>query len=398
MKKYNFDEIIERVGTDSIKWEYTHKFVKGAPEDALPLWVADMDFQCSEPILDALYKRVDQKIFGYSYHGSDEYYNAVLGWFKRRFDWTVDKENVFYSPGVVPAIGFLINILTEEGDGVIIQRPVYYPFTEKIEKNNRRVVNNRLKYDDGQYSIDFDDLEKKLMDKTNKVLILCSPHNPIGRVWRADELEHIAMLCKKYDKWIISDEIHCDIVRKGIKHTPLEKICPEYKDRIITCTAPSKTFNLAGMQLSNIIINDKDVQTRWNNITGDRFGLQIPNPFAIVATIAAYNDSEDWLDELLDYIDSNFNYVYDFINTHMPKAKIVKSEGTYLAWIDFSPYNIDYKHMEELMFNKGKVVLDEGYIFGDEGKGFERINVACPRSILERCMVAVKNGLKEYLE
>jgi cystathionine beta-lyase len=359
----------------------------------LPLWVADMDFGCAPSIIEALHKRVDRRIFGYNHSGSEEYYNSVINWFKRRFGWEVPRESICYSPGIVPAIGFLVKVLTNKGDGVIIQRPVYYPFTSKIEANDRTVINNPLLYQDGKYKIDFEDLEEKLRDDNNKVLILCSPHNPVGRVWNSEELKKVINLCSKYDKYIISDEIHFDIIRKDVSHTVLETVDSSYKNKIITCTAPSKTFNLAGMQISNIIIHDKEIRKKWLIETHEKCGIHLPNSFAQVATVAAYNQSEDWLNQVNEYIDENISYVKSFVEENMPKARFIDPEGTYLVWIDLNGYGLSDKKIHDAILKNAKVALDDGFIFGKEGMGFQRINVACPRSILVKCMEKIKIAL-----
>lgn len=394
MRKFNFDRIIDREGTDCIKYDLKTMFMPKSPEDALPLWVADMDFACAPKILEALHKRIDREIFGYSSHTTDGYFNAVCGWFSRRFNWNIDRENIFYSPGVVPAISYLIQILSSEGEGIIIQRPVYYPFESKIKANNRTVVNNPLKFENDKYVMDYENFEELAKNPSNKVFILCSPHNPVGRVWKEEELRKIVDICKENNVWIISDEIHCDIIRKGINHKPLEVVCPDYKDKIITCVAPSKTFNLAGMQLSNIIINNKEIKEAWNKKVGEEISVTKPNPFAIEATKAAYNDCEDWVDEVNDYIDGNIDYIENFVKENMPKVKMIKPEGTYLVWLDFREYGLDAKELENVMLNKAKVLLDEGIMFGKEGAGFERINVAAPRQIIEECMNRINVAFK----
>lgn len=389
---YNFDEIVSRKKTDSVKLEM---LPEGATDDCLSLWVADMDFPCAEPILEALHKRIDQKIFGYTNYNNEKCKNAVTGWFSKRFDWKVNSEDIFFSPGIVPAFAFLINILTKAGDGVIIQRPVYYPFTNKIESNGRKVVNNPLVYQDGAYHMNYEDLEEKLKDPNNKGVLFCSPHNPVGRVWSEAELRKLVDLCQKYHKWIISDEIHADLTRIGIKHHPLTKIAPDYQDQIIVCTAPSKTFNLAGMQLSNIVITNPDYQKKWLEFVDGRMSVGICNPFGLTAVVAAYNEGEEWLEQVRVYIDGNINYVKEYLAEHFPKAVVVDTQGTYLMWIDFNAYCDDHKRLESWMQKKAKIALDEGYIFGEEGKGFERINVASPRSIIEECMKRMKDSIKE---
>ena len=382
MRQYDLDQLVDRKGTFSSKWE----FMPGDDQSALPPWVGDMDFPCADPIIDALHKRIDRKIFGYTVYNNPTYKEAVTGWYKRRHGWDVKAEDIFFSPGVVPAICYLIQALSEEGDGIVIQRPVYYPFTNSILGNGRKVVNNPLIYRDGRYTMDYEDLDKKLADPGVKGMILCSPHNPVGRVWTLDELKKVVEIAKKYDKWIISDEIHFDLVREGVTHIPLLKACPEYKDRIIVCTAPSKTFNLAGMQLSNIVIENPEYQEKWLHTIGDKNSVGFANPFGITAMIAAYNESEDWLNQVNAYIDGNIAFCKEFVAERLPKATMVDCEGTYLVWLDLREYCKDKEELEEMMLRRAKVALDEGYMFGEEGIGFERINVACPRSIVKECM------------
>lgn len=386
---YDFDEIIDRQNTFTLKHE---GMPKGVPADSLPLWVADMDFPCAAPILEALHQRVDRQIFGYTLYEQGEIKAVVKDWFAKRYHWEVDCEDIFFSPGVVPAIAFLTNMLTNEGDGILIQRPVYYPFAGKIEANRRKVVSSALKYTNGRYEMDYDDLDKKLAVPSTKGMILCSPHNPVGRVWTEEELLQVVALCKKHGKWIISDEIHADLLRKGVRHTPIAKLAGDYKDQIITCTAPSKTFNLAGMQLSNIVIHNPEYKALWNSIVADKFSLGLPNPMSVTAMMAAYTHGEEWLEQVNTYIDENIRFCTRFFEEKMPKARVVYPEGTYLLWVDFSAYFDDYKALEDLMLHKAKVALDEGYIFGDEGRLFERINVATPRSILEDCLTRIYNA------
>ena len=355
--KYNFDEVIDRKGTHAMKVE---RLPKGADKDSLALWVADMDFACAEPILKALHERIDRKIFGYTMYDADECMDAVTGWMKKRYGWEESRENLFFCPGVVAAYAALINLLTERGDGIVLQRPIYYPFTNKANSNGRIPVDNALIYENGAYRIDFEDLDKKMADPANKVLVVCSPHNPTGRVWTEDELKKTVEICKEYDKWIICDEIHCDLIRRGVTFTPIMNVAPEYADRIVVCTAPSKTFNLAGMKTSNIVIHNKELQKKWK-----------------------------------DYVNGSLS-MDEYLKKYLPKAHLVKAEGTYLAWIDLNGYvDRDEKKLEELMQKKAKVALDEGYIFGEEGRGFERINVASPRSVIEECMNRIRTAFEE---
>ena len=391
--KYNFDEIIDRSGTSATKME---SLPKGCPDNALPLWVADMDFACAEPILKALHERIDKKIFGYTMYDTDECLGAVLNWYKKRYGWEEQKENLFFCGGIVSAYAVLLNLLTKEGEGVVIQRPIYYPFTMKANSNGRQIVDSPLIYADGNYTIYFDDLDKKMAEPNNKVLVFCSPHNPAGRVWTEEEIRKVVDICKKYDKWIICDEIHCDLLRCGMTFHPILKVAPDYADRIAVCTAPSKTFNLAGMKTSNIVIHNKELQAAWKELIGGKLSMNGAGTLGLTAMIAAYNEGEEWLEQLKEYLDGNFAYIDAFLKEHLPKAHMVPSEGTYLAWIDFNGYvDGDAEKLEEIMQKKARVALDEGYIFGDAGRGFERINIATPRSVVEDCMDRILKAFKE---
>lgn len=395
MGKYNFDKYVERRNTNCIKWDNLNQSFPKAKEGSIPMWVADMDFEVAEPIIESIHKVASRKIFGYSTRETDEFYNAVLNWYKRRFDWELDRESIMFSGGVVPAISMLIRLLTEENDGVIIQRPVYYPFTNKIKENNRKVVNNPLIYKDGKYTMNFDDLEIKASDPNNKLMILCSPHNPVGRVWKEEELKKVVEICEKHDVFIIADEIHNDLIRNGYKHLNLQKLCPEYKEHIVTCLAPSKTFNLAGMQISNIIINTEELREKWLEEVSRCATQSAPNPFAIEAIIAAYNDSENWLNELNGYLDKNAEYIKEFTEKNLPKVKVLPIEGTYLMWLDFNEYGLSAEELESKMLEEAGLIFDEGTMFGEEGSGFERINIACPRKLIEECMNRIYTVFKD---
>lgn len=391
--KYNFDEVVDRRGTSATKVE---RMPEGSSEDALALWVADMDFPCAEPILKALHERIDRKIFGYTVYDTDECLGAVTDWFKKRYGWEEKKENLLFSPGIVSAYAVLLNILTEEGDGVVVQRPIYYPFMMKAKSNNRVIVDNPLIYENGNYKMDFEDLDAKMADPKIKVLVFCSPHNPTGRVWTEEEIRTVVDICKKYDKWIICDEIHCDLLRKGVVFHPMVKVAPDYAEKIAVCTAPSKTFNLAGMKTSNIVIHSEELKEKWNDFIGNKLSMNGVSALGLTAMVAAYREGEEWLEQVKEYLDGNFAYIDNFLKEHLPKAHLVPAEGTYLAWIDFNAYvNGDEKKLEELMQKKAKVALDEGYIFGDAGKGFERINLASPRSVIAECMERILKAFEE---
>ncbi|WP_294148698.1 MalY/PatB family protein [uncultured Clostridium sp.] len=381
--KYNFDEIIDRSGTQSVKFDFRPA---GASMDTVPMWIADMDFPCAEPVIRALHGRVDRKIFGYSSNDVPEYKEAVAGWYNKRFGWTVDGKNIFYSPGVMPAFSALVNVLTEEGNGIVIQNPVYNPFASTVELNNRIVVDVPLKNTNCDYEMDYENLDKTLANPNNRILVVCSPHNPVGRVWTVEELRRVTEIAKKYGTWIVCDEIHSDIVRKGVVHTPLAKACPDYSEHIIVCTAPSKTFNLAGIHASNIVIYNEELQKKFSSYLYLRVGLWKPNAFVVSSTISAYTEGEEWLSQVLEYIDGNIDYACEYIQKHLPRAKVRRPEGTYLLWVDLRGYIADGKALEDVMQNKAKLALDEGYVFGKAGEGFERLNLACPRSVVQECL------------
>ena len=382
---YDLNEFVDRNGTDSVKWEFMQLIDPDVKPSTLPFWVADMDFPCAEPVLDALHKRVDRKIFGYSAHYSAEYYRAVCGWYQHRFGWFVNSSDIVYSPGVVPAVAFLIETLTKPGDGIIIQKPVYYPFSNMINSHRRTIVNNALIEKNGRYEINFDDLEAKAKDAHNKLMIFCSPHNPVGRVWTENELRKVGRICINHGVLLLSDEIHYDIVRRGIHHIPIEMLFPkkEEKAQIITATAPSKTFNLAGMQISNIIIHDPEIRKQWQAYVVDQLGLSMPNAMAITATVAAYTKGEDWLENVKGYIDSNLAYMKDFYAKRLPDVKFSPPEGTYLTWADFRAYGKTDEELLSLMSKDAQILVENGSMFGEEGSGFVRMNVACTRKMLE---------------
>ena len=388
--KYNFDEAVERRGTGCLKYDFAKE--RGKKEDVLPLWVADMDFKTAPAVTERLQKVVEHGIYGYS-DSKEDYFAAVSGWYHDHFDWDVKPEWLVKTPGVVFALAAAVRAYTEKGDTVLIQQPVYYPFRQVIESNDRKLVSSDLVLKDDHYEIDFEDFEAKIKEHQIHLFLLCSPHNPVGRVWTEDELRQLVDLCKKYNKWIISDEIHCDLTRKGMKHHPLLTVAPDYKDQIIACTAPSKTFNLAGMQISNIVIPNKEYKAKFDFLLDDCFGLMAA-PLGISAMIAAYTHGEEWLDQVREYIDENIAYVHDFLQKNMPEVTMSDTQGTYLIWLDFRAYCNDEKKLEKLMHESAKVALDEGYIFGDEGKGFERINMASPRSMIVECMERIHKALK----
>ena len=384
---YDFDRIIERNGTNSVKWEFMQILEREVNKKTLPFWIADMDFMSPPPLLEAVKKRADRLILGYSMADAG-YHDAVCNWMKHRFCWHIDAADIFISPGVVPAVKDLILTLTEKEDSIIIQRPVYYPFSAIIHQTGRTLLNNALVNRDGYYEIDFQDLEQKAKDPASRMLLLCSPHNPAGRVWTEAELRQVAEICLENEVILVSDEIHFDLLRKGVTHTPVAKLFPE-EDSIITCTAPTKTFNAAGLQISNIIIKNKIFQRKWSAHTGP----ELPSPLSLAAVTAAYNEGEEWLEQLLVYLDENFVFMDRYLKENLPKAKFIIPQGTYLAWIDFSAYGYDDEELGRILLKKANVLLEGGTMFGPEGSGFQRINIACPRTILAQGLKRISEAL-----
>lgn len=391
MNNYDFDKLPERV-KGSVKWEMPSLMFKGADKDALPFWIADMEFPLAKSIINALHKRVDAELFGYSYHNREELLIAITGWYKSEFNWEIDQSDIFYSNGIVPAINYCIEMFTNVNDGVIIMQPVYYPFINSINNHRRRIIDCSLIMSDGKYFIDFDLLEKQAREKTNKLLILCSPHNPIGRVWTREELRRISEICYRNSVVLISDEIHCDIRRSGAAHIPTILAGEEYKDNIITCTSVSKTFNLAGMQFSNIIITNPIYKKLWVDYTFNNFDLRFINPLSSTAVEAAYTGGREWLTEVLTYLDDNFKYVENFIKENLPDCKYTIPDATYFAWIDVSKYSID-DEIEQRIYEESKILVENGLQFGTEGRGFIRMNIACPRVMLAQGLQGLAKAL-----
>lgn len=375
---YDFNGVIERYHTNSIKWDFTKSIF--ATDDVLPMWIADMDFAAPQSVIEALVNKSKHGIFGYS-DGTESYYEAVMGWMSRRHDWRIEKDWIVFSPGVVPALLWLVRAFVKPGEKVVLQSPVYPPFFRAIESNGAEVLNNPLKLENGQYVIDFVDLEEKLKSDA-KMLILCSPHNPVGRVWNREELMKIGELCLQYHVIVVSDEIHGDLVYPGKKHFPFAALSKELAMNSIVCTAPSKTFNLAGLQTSNIIIPNPEFRRAFQEILSLN-GISHPNIFGLVAMEAAYNESEEWLDQMLEYVKENVNFLLQYLERNIPKVKAIIPEGTYLVWLDFRKLGLDPKELQEFLLKKARVAMNAGYTFGLGGEGFERMNIACPRSVLQ---------------
>ncbi|WP_349947362.1 MalY/PatB family protein [Lacrimispora sp. BS-2] len=381
-EKIDFNEVIDRKNTNSIKYDFAVR--RGKPENLLPLWVADMDFKVSEKVLNALHERVGHGIFGYS-EVQDDYFEAIRDWMEKKHHWNVESRWLVKTPGVVFALAMAVQAFTDPGDGVMIQQPVYYPFSEVIEDNDRVIVDNTLYLGgDGRYHIDFEDFERKAETFHVKLFLLCNPHNPVGRVWSREELEKLGEICIRRDILVVSDEIHQDFVFKG-KHLVFASLSEELKNRTITCTSPSKTFNLAGLQISNILIANQKLRRRFRRQVAAAGYSQL-NTLGLTACEAAYRHGEEWHDQLMVYLRANISYVREFIKEKIPGVKLIEPEGTYLVWLDFRELGLTEEEREDLIIKKAGLWLDSGAMFGTVGEGFERINIACPRSILEQAL------------
>lgn len=394
MGKLILDKLYNRKGTDCVKWDHKDFVDSRVSDTALPLWLSDMEFKVADEITEALIKRVEHGFLGHSMPG-DSYFESVQGWYKRRFNWTISKDSIFYSPGVLPALGFILRGFTKKGEGVIIQEPVFYPFAELIEGTDRKIVNNQLINNDENYSIDFIDLENKLKDPNNTMLILCSPHNPVGRVWTKDELKKIVDLCQENEVLIFSDELHCDLTRANVTHHPLKTISDYSK--IITAVALGKTFNVGGVPISQIIIDDEELKQIWHKETRKKHYISFAPPLDKVLAETAYNKCEYWVDEVMEYVEQNFDFLVDYLNKHLPKVKYKKPEGTFLAWINFGAY-VDYEKLFELLITKYDLLIENGHVFGESGAGYFRMTVACPQSMLEEELNRIVKAIKELTD
>lgn len=393
---YDFETLVQRKKMGSAKWDEMVKINPLVPEDVVPFSVADMEFKNPPEVIEGLKKYLDEVILGYSIP-TESYYDAVIGWMKGRHNWNIYKESIVLSPGVVSALFTAVRAFLEPGDGVIVLTPVYYPFFKAVTENQCNVVESRLKFNGVQYEIDFDDLEQKVKDSANKMFLLCSPHNPVGRVWTKEELLHIGHICIDNNVLVVADEIHFDLIMPGYKHTVFSSISEEFAQHSITCTSPSKTFNLAGMQTSNIIISNEKLREKFiqENL---RIGNMSLNTLGYKACELAYSNCEKWLNELIEVIDGNRKYFVRFMEENIPEIRPVRMEGTYLQWFDCRGLGMTYQELEHFMTIDAMLFLDEGHIFGNSGEGFERINLACPRYVLEKALINLKIHLEKRLE
>ena len=389
--KYDFDEIIPRRHTNSLKYDCAEK--RGKPEGLLPMWVADMDFQTPQTVREALAAKAAHGIFGYS-DPDETYFEALAQWFETRHNWTVDPHTAIQAPGVVFAICTLIRALTKPGDAVLIQEPVYYCFREGIRDNGRRTVVNQLRFDGELYSIDFEDFERKIVENGVKLFILCSPHNPVGRVWTKEELEKLAEICLRHNVFVIADEIHEDFIYPGNRHIVFATLSKEIADRCAVCTAPSKTFNLAGLHIANIFIANNEVRKAVRHEL-DAQGFSQSNIMGLVACQTAYQTGAEWVDQLVDYLRENLSLMRETFRTRMPQIHLIEPEGTYLPWVDFSKLGLNTAELERFIVERAKLWLDGGHIFGAGGAGFQRFNIATPRALLQEALDRLENAVRQ---
>ncbi|MCC8046718.1 MAG: pyridoxal phosphate-dependent aminotransferase [Clostridiales bacterium] len=391
-RNLDFDRVIDRHHTDSLKYDFAVR--RGKPEDVLPLWVADMDFPTSSYVLDAIKERVDHGIFGYTESG-ESYFNAVAEWMERRHGWQVKKDWLVKTPGVVFGLAMAVKAFTDSQDSVLIQQPVYYPFTEVITDNDRRVVSSDLVLGaDGRYHIDFEDFERKIVENRVKLFLLCSPHNPVGRVWRREELLRIGELCLKHGVLVVSDEIHQDFVYGRNRHLVFAGLKPEFEAISITCTSPAKTFNLAGLQISNLFIPDPALRRKFRRQIAAAGYSQL-NTLGLTAGEAAYRYGETWYRGVMAYLEENITFLREYLARELPEIHMIEPEGTYLVWLDFRALELCGPDLERLIVQKARLWLDSGSIFGAAGEGFQRINVACPRATLEQALEQLKHAIRD---
>jgi cystathionine beta-lyase len=387
--KYDFDKVIDRTGTESLKWVYPRKVLK--VDDAIPMWVADMDFESPPAVVEAVKRRVEHGVFGYPLV-PPSFFAAAIAWLGRRHGWPVEKKWMAMTPGIVPALNYCVRAFSRPGDPVIVQTPVYHPFYYAIENNGRRVVRNPLRFDGGRYTMDFDDLRTKI-DAPGRMLILCSPHNPVGRVWTLEELEALARIAVERDLLVIADEIHHDLVFGGHRHSVFAALSPELAQQTITCIAPSKTFNIAGLTTAAVVAANPDLHKRFED-EAERSGFDLGNALGIVAFEAAYAHGEAWLDELLPYLEGNVDFMERFLAERLPAVKLVRPEGTTLAFLDCRGLGIAPDALNDFFLKKARVYFSDGRIFGDEAAGFVRINFGCPRPILREALERIERAVK----
>jgi aminotransferase/cystathionine beta-lyase len=387
---------VDRDGVGASKWLEMKAWNPNVQKGIIPFSVADMEFKNPPEIINGLKEYLDQVVLGYTMP-TDDYFNTVVNWMKRRHDWIIKPDWFVTSNGIITAFFHAVNAFTEPGDGVLVMTPVYYPFYEAIARNKRQTVRNPLIYENNSYTIDFDDLERKAKDPRTKLILFCSPHNPVGRVWTKEELEKVGRICIDNNVMILADEIHHDLIMPGYKHTAFASISEEFAQHCITCTAPSKTFNLAGLHASNNIIPNPKLKKRYeDHMLQNMINIKL-NMFAYKACELAYSLCEDWLNQLIPVIAHNSKIVHLFFKEQLPQVTCTELEGTYLQWMDFRALNIDHLELERMLHMEAQVFFDEGYVFGDEGKGFERINIACPSKPIEDALQRLEKTVRKHM-
>ena len=392
-RRYDFDRIIDRKNTNSLKYDFAAE--RGLPEDVLPLWVADMDFPAPEPVLAALRQTVDHGIFGYS-DVKEDYAKTVAAWFEKQFDWKPETSWMVKTAGVVNALALAVQAFTEAGDSILIQPPVYYPFYEVVRDNNRKLVENELIYQNDSYQINFADFEQKIVEQQVKLFILCSPHNPIGRVWTKEELRQMADICIRHQVLIIADEIHCDFAFPEHPQTMFLSLGKDVEPWTISCTAPSKTFNLAGLQISHIWIPNPELRKKFR-AAKERSGYSQLNTLGLVAARAAYAEGEPWLIQCREYLRGNLDFLRDYLREHLPQIRLVEPQGTYFAWLDCSGLGLDCAALNQLVIQDAKLWLDAGHIFGEQSELFQRVVLACPRETLRQALVRLEEAVRKQV-
>lgn len=387
---YNFDEIVERRGTHSYKWDYLEELF--GDEKLLSMWVADMDFKSPEPVIEAIIERARHGVFGYTGR-EDGFYQSVMDWLCEQHGWETEKEWFVTTPGVLTAVFAAVDALTEPGDNIVLQPPVYYPFFSVIEENGRHVKRNPLKIEDGKYVMDFDNL-KELVDDRTRMLILCSPHNPVSRVWEKETLQRLGRFCLENDIFVLSDEIHSDLVFAGNQHTPFLEAAPEFSNNSLVTVSPSKTFNLAGLSISSMVIPDESIRKRVvAAVNSSHHSRQ--NLFGIEAFEVAYKQGREWYEQMMAYVWENYRFMVDFIQERLPRLKVFPLEGTYLVWVDFRGLGKSTEEIGRICLKEAGLALDEGHIFGPEGEGFQRFNIACSRKLLKEAMERLEKAIKD---
>lgn len=392
---YDFDVVHPRRNKGAAKWDTVNTIFGENSNDVIPLALADMDFKTAPEIINAIHRFAEEGIYGYT-NPIPGYFDSVINWMERRHSWKLSRDWISLSPGIIPALYAAVRAFTAPGDQILIQPPVYYPFPMAITDNNRTVIENQLKETNGRYTIDFADLEAKLSEEKTTMMILCSPHNPVARVWTAEELRTVASLCHKYGVILVADEVHHDLVYQGYKHTPVASIDPAFEEFCVILTAPSKTFNLAGMQVANIIIPNAKLRERFKAAFAS-IGIRRLNYFAFPACRAAYDEAEPWLEQLIDYLDANMKMAIGFIKEKLPMLKVTEPEGTYFLWIDCRALGMSDEELHTLFRQKARILPDEGYIFGKGGSGFERINIACPAKILAEVLERIEKAVNSSI-